>query len=189
MGLAFSCKCGALCGSITDHARRRGTHLICHCKDCRAAELFHNRPDPAPNGVALFQTVPDAISISRGRDQLALMRMSPKGVMRWYARCCGTPMFNTLARPQLPFVGILANCIPERDRLGRVQAVGFMPTPGAGAPRHKGAMFMVWRLMIRMIASRLSGRWKETPFFDIETGNPSQPAIVLTKEQRRTLYP
>ncbi len=40
-----------------------------------------------------------------------------------------------------------------------------------------------------MIASRLSGRWKETPFFDAVTGRPVAEPELISKSRRAALYP
>ena len=58
-------------------------------------------------GSEVFQTTPARIEFTQGADQLACMRLSPKGLMRWYARCCNTPIANTLPSPGMAFAGIL----------------------------------------------------------------------------------
>jgi len=52
-------------------------------------------------GVALYQTRPDCVHIDDGAEHLACLRLSPKGLLRWYASCCDTPLANTLVdRPK-----------------------------------------------------------------------------------------
>ncbi len=184
---AFSCSCGQLRGIVSPVSARFGTHAICHCRDCRAAALYLRQPDPAPNGVEIFQTTPDTVDIQSGGQHLGLLRLGPKGLLRWYATCCSSPLFNTFARPGVPFVGIIVDRLQDRDVLGPLVAHGFVPQPD-GTSRHKGVATMVWRMLARVIAARLSGRWRQTPFFDIDTGAPVAEATIPGKEERAALY-
>ena len=174
-------------GRITFDAAHKGTHAVCYCRDCRAAELYFEQPDPAPGPVDLFQTTPDAITITKGANLLGLLRLSPKGTMRWYATCCNTPMFNSLRRPKFAFAGVMTNRLRDPDRIGPVVAKVFIPGPD-GKTSHQGGARMAWGVATRMLAGRLSGRWRQTPFFD-DAGEPVAPAVIPTKEQRAALYP
>jgi hypothetical protein len=138
--------------------------------------------------VDLFQTSPDTIHVDTGIGQLAILRLSPNGPLRWYAACCKTPLFNTLSRPGLPFATVMVARLETPDCLGPVIAESFVPQPG-GPPKHRNGGRMAWGIMRRMIASRLSGRWKQTPFFDLETGEPVVPIHLISKEDRAALTP
>ena len=181
-GGAFACTCGALAGRVEGLSPRSGTRLECFCADCRAAQLWLDQPDPRPGGVGLFQTAPDRIHIDRGAEHLALMRLSPKGLFRWYASCCRAPLFNTLSRPGLPFAAVVVDRLETPSAAGKVRTQGFLPGPD-GRPRHKGAATMAFGILQRMLASRLSGRWRETPFFH-EDGAPRAKPRVLDREER-----
>lgn len=186
--IAFSCDCGQISGTLGPATSASGIHAICHCRDCRAADLFLNRPDPGPNGVELFMTTPDTVHLEQGAANLAIFRLSPKGPLRWYATCCKVPMFNTSARPELPFSSIHAHRLQDVAAIGPVRAEAFIQQPG-NPPKHKGSAFLAWRLAIGLGSARLSGRWKHTPFFDLDTGTPTAPVHLLTKEERAALYP
>jgi len=185
--LAFSCACGQVQGHVDPSALRDGVHLRCHCADCRAAELYFDQPDPVPDGVALFQTAPDRMTLTAGQDNLGLMRLGPNGLYRWYATCCNSPIGNTLKSPKLPFVGIPVARFSEPERLGKVRARGFIPQ-NDGKARHKGAGGMVWRMLSRFVSAWISGRWRDTPFFASDTGAPVAEAKIPTKEERKALY-
>lgn len=185
--LEFSCSCGGLQGNIESQAVKTGTHSVCYCADCRAGELYFDQPDPAPGPVDLFQTTPDALTITQGHENLGLMRLSPRGTMRWFAKCCNEPMFNTTPSRKLPFVGIKAETLKDPSRIGPVVGKTFMPRPG-GKPTHKGMARLVWNIITRMGAAGLSGRWRNTPFFD-ESGKPVAQAVIPTKQERAALYP
>lgn len=184
----FSCACGEMQGVISDEGLKAATRLGCYCSDCRAAELYHNQPDPAPGPVDLLQLSPTAVSFTKGAEHLRLMRLGPKGLFRWYAGCCGTPMFNTLAKQGLPFAGLSTARLRTPEVAGKMRTHAFMPRTGKPL-RTKGAAPMVYALIRRMLSDRLSGRWKSTPFFDIETGAPVATPEVISKEQRKKLYP
>ncbi|MGR3758952.1 DUF6151 family protein [Roseobacteraceae bacterium NS-SX3] len=187
-GLEFSCNCGALRGHVTAQGVKTGTRIACYCADCRANELYHGQPDPAPGPVDLFQLAPDAIKITRGAEHLKAIRLGPRGPLRWYAACCGTPFANTLDKRFLPFAGMRADLFADKDKLGKLRAQAFVPQPGK-PPRTKGAGRMAMGILARMLGALASGRWKETPFFDPATGKPAAAPRMLSKEERRALYP
>ena len=49
----------------------------------------------------IFQIPIAHVHITAGHEQLALMRLTPKGLNRWYAKCCNTPIGNTLGSKHL----------------------------------------------------------------------------------------
>lgn len=182
----FSCTCGHVQGHLRPASRKTGTHLVCFCADCRAAQIHLSQPDPVAEGVALFQTTPDTVHFSQGKAALGLLRLSRKGLLRWYATCCNAPLFNTLAGPKLPFVALHVARLDDPSAIGPVRVRSFVPQPGK-PPRHQGAAGMVAQLALRMGAARLSGRWRQNPFFDRNTGKPIIDAIVLDKAARAAL--
>lgn len=181
----FSCTCGTVTGEIDVPAPRAGNHVVCHCPDCRTAELYLGQPDPDPDGVELWQTTPDRVHIATGQDRLAILRLSPKGLYRWHATCCNAPMFNTLRNPRLAFVGIPAKRLSDTTTLGPIIGHAFMDKPGGGY-RHQGFNRIGARIMRMMLAANLSGRWRKTPFFD-ESGQPRATIRIMTREERTAL--
>lgn len=186
--LEFACSCGKLHGHIAAAALPSGAQVECYCRDCRAAELYLNQPDPAPGPVDIFQTTPDAITILEGGEYLGLLRLSPRGAMRWYATCCDSPLFNTASGPKIPFTGVRVPRISTPDRIGPVLGKAFVPKPG-GKTAHEGLGRLIWKLLPGILGARLSGRWRQTPFFDVETGKPVVSAKIPSKEERAALYP
>ena len=185
--LDFSCDCGALTGQLNAEALRFGTHLECHCKDCRAAHLHFGQADPRPGGIQIFQTTPDQITIHTGAENLRILRLGPKGPFRWHSSCCNVPLFNTLNRPGLPFAALIADRLKDKSRLGRIRAKSFLPSAPGKSPRHEGAFFMITRFIFQMARARLTGSWKKTPFFDVETGYPVVKPEVLDRATREAL--
>lgn len=184
--VAFACDCGSLSGHITAKGVKSGTHVVCYCPDCRAGELYFDQPDPAPGPVDIFQMSPDAVVIEKGAEHLALMRLSPKGLFRWYAKCCNAPIATTMRSVKLPFAGFNVRRIAEPERLGPVVAKGFIQTESGH--KHENFGRAAFSLLGRLISARISGRWRNTPFFNSETGEPVAEARILSKEERAALY-
>lgn len=127
-------------------------------------------PAPAPR-VWVCGEAPNKVKIDAGAVHMRPMRLTSKGVLRWYAACCDTPLFNTMATPKLPFVGVLTDRLEKTEPLGPIIAEGFVE--GAdGKARHVNGGRVVGRFLRRTLAARLSGRWKETPFFNPANGAP-----------------
>ncbi|MBF9060453.1 hypothetical protein HKCCSP123_14815 [Rhodobacterales bacterium HKCCSP123] len=177
----FSCRCGALTGRLVGIDPGEGTHLVCHCADCARADRAFGGAGDREQGVALWQTTPDRVMIEIGAEHLHLARLSPSGLNRWVAGCCGTPMFNTLNGPRLPFVGVLVSRLDSAAALGPVIAHGFIETPG-GKSRHKGGLSVGARLVKRALRARLSGAWRATPFFDADSGAPVAEPEILPRD-------
>tara|TARA_R110002094_G_scaffold817_2_gene4581 strand:- start:1069 stop:1656 length:588 start_codon:yes stop_codon:yes gene_type:complete len=186
--IPFSCTCGMLKGTLRGASPRSGTHAECFCTDCRAAEIHLGQPDPAPNPVGIFQTTPDKIHIDAGNDQLAVFSFGDKNLLRWYASCCGAPLFNTMRSPKFAFVGVRTNRLDDTAPLGPIVGRGFVPVIG-GKPKHEGLPHLIWGMVSRVTGARLSGRWKQTPFFDTQTLTPTRDVQVLPKGTRASLLP
>ena len=184
--IAFSCTCGTLKGTLCGAHPRSGTHAACFCADCRAADVHLGQPDPAPDPIGIFQTTPDKIKITAGQDQLAVFSFGKKNLLRWHAKCCGASLFNTLRNPKIAFVGVRTNRLADTAPLGPIVARGFIPVAG-GKPKHEGIQHLIWGMITRVAGARLSGRWKQTPFFDTGTQTPTREITVLSKSTRAGL--
>ena len=181
--LPFSCTCGKLHGHVDVPSPRAGNHVICHCPDCRAAAIHLGQPDPAPDGVEIWQTAPEHLHITAGFEHLALMQLSPKGLYRWYAACCDAPLFTSLRKPRLAFIGITADRLENTDLLGPLIGRAFMKGTD-GKYRHEGFNKIGLRIVQMILSANLSGRWRKTPLFD-DQGQPVVEPKPLTIEQRR----
>jgi hypothetical protein len=146
------------------------------------------RPGIEPKGgIHLFQTDPDKIEITHGHEHFECLQFSPNGLMRWYAKCCNTPLFNTLKNPKLAFVGVVTETADEPSVFGPVIAdVNRMGPDGKAV--HKGMGKMVFRLITRMISARISGRWKHTPFFIAPLYGPAFTPHIVSKKEKRQAY-
>ena len=185
------CQCGALQGRVT--LKGLSNQLICYCRDCQAFARYLGHAEEildGQGGSTIVQVAPERVEITQGQDQLAAMRLSPNGLLRWYAACCRTPLGNTLPNRQRPFVGLVHNCLdsaPLTPSFGPVRGQFF--TKGAtGGPRpaEHGLLPAALRIVAMMLGSLLSGRYRHTPFFD-ENNRPVATPLVITPEERDRL--
>ncbi len=185
----FQCRCGQLTGEVAD--TRSALHAVCYCRDCQAYAHHLGQADTvldALAGTEVVGTHARNVSFTGGTEQLACVSLTGKGLLRWYARCCNTPLANTGRDRRMPYVGLVHSCL----RLGgeALEQPAFMPvqmhleTAGAqgGTPPRLGA----WRqarallgFMPRIALSRWTGSYRHTPFFD-GAGVPVAAVHVLT---------
>lgn len=184
--LAFNCRCGTVQGHVEFPSPASGNHCYCHCPDCRAAALHFGSPDPVATGVHIWQTRLDRVHFTSGLDRVARFQLGPKGIYRWYARCCDTQLTSSFHNPRLPIGGFLADRLESTETLGPVVGHFFIAKPGGGY-RHRGLLKLGPRFLRMVLSANLTGRWRESPFFDAD-GQPVGPSRILTREERAALY-
>ena len=110
------CRCGEVRARVTDASPRTVNRIVCYCDDCQAFAHRLGRADllNAQGGSDIVQLAPATLTFLQGQHRIAGLRLTPKGLFRWYASCCNTPVGNTLT-PAIPFVGIVA----QADRAAR----------------------------------------------------------------------
>jgi hypothetical protein len=143
----------------------------------------------ASGGTEVEATLPAAVRFTGGLEHLACMSLSPKGIYRWYAACCNTPVGNTPRNAAIPYVGLVRTCLdapPETlDRqLGRSHMTanrGSAYGPTSATP--VATLLGVARIGGALVKARLSGAYRDNPFFDA-AGAPIRSPRVLTKEER-----
>jgi hypothetical protein len=182
--LPFQCDCGCVTGTLLGVSPSNGNRIDCYCADCHTAEVFA-APNRAvkPGPVHLYHTTPAQVRFDTGFDQLAVFSLSPKGVLRWYAACCGAMLFNTLRTPKLAFAAFYTDRAKAADTLGPVKTRANIQK-GDGTSRHEGYRHALSSLARTAIPARLTGTWKTTPFFDRDTLAPVRDVYVLTKNER-----
>jgi len=123
------------------------------------------------------------------------MRLSDKGMHRWYCGECKTPVGNTVSS-RIPFVGLIHTFMDHesdgraRDEvlgkpLGYVQAKFAIGTPPS--PPDHSSLFRVMARSARLLAKWwLTGAGSPSPFFD-KGGVPRAEPQVLRPEQRAAL--
>lgn len=194
MNHPLRCQCGTLQGLVSHtESACRG---VCYCKDCQAYAHFLGKADEILDemgGSDVVATLPQHVSFTQGVEKLTCMSLSDKGMLRWYASCCNTPIGNTSRDFKVSHVGLLHNCLqnpstnldsafgPVRMKVGMKSAKG---TPKGMAVSTTVAILGFMAMLIR---TRLNGGYKITPFFDPETGTPHVSPKVLTQAERAGL--
>jgi len=191
------CRCGEVRAMVKNPSPRTVNRVICYCDDCQAYahQLGRNDLLDSHGGTDIVQVAPASLAFVQGQDKIAGVRLSPKGLYRWYARCCNTPVGNMVS-PSIPFVGLVTQCFASErqdpDQLfGRpVGAILGKFAVGDVPKQVQGVSFVLILRTLRLILSwRLGGKTWPHPFFDRTTRQPRYPVMVLTREQRETLRP
>ncbi|HSD38508.1 MAG TPA: DUF6151 family protein [Rhodocyclaceae bacterium] len=190
----LQCRCGTLKGHVSHPERvARGT---CYCKDCQAFAHFLGSSaetlDEA-GGTDVIATRPGNVTFTQGTEALACMRLTNKGLLRWYASCCNTPIGNTPPDLRMSFVGLTHDCL---DAAGQPLDASFGPTTmwvmTKSAKRKVDAHALstiatMLRFMPGVLLARFTGGYKTTPFFDVAKGTPMTIPRVLTREEHQQL--
>ena len=197
--MQLRCTCGTLRGVVHGISASRGNRVVCYCGDCQSFAHFLGRAGEVlepHGGTEIFQTSPARVELKQGRARLACMRLTTKGLLRWYADCCNTPIGNTLITRALPFVGLIqmrADSGPaqrQRDEsLGPVRAHvntgAAKPDAGGHKVQASGVRPSILRFAGLVLQARLRGDHKRSPFFNTGSGAPSVTPRVLTADELR----
>ncbi|HYD62522.1 MAG TPA: DUF6151 family protein [Noviherbaspirillum sp.] len=200
MNHPLRCQCGTLKGhvSLAGHINR----AVCYCKDCQAFARYLGKDNEvldAMGGTDIVQTQPAHVVFTEGKEALACIRLTDKGLLRWYARCCNTPIGNTASDFKLSFVGLIHNCLetsgkPLEESFGPVRMYvstkstkSAKGTPPSSPLRTTAAIFGIFAMIAR---ARINGSYKRTPFFDAERGAPvAAPKVLSPEELARARHP
>lgn len=188
----FQCRCGTVQGEIA-HAQR-GVRGTCYCGDCQAyAHLIGQAPqvlDPL-GGTDIVAVQARNVRLASGTQGLGCLSLSPRGLLRWYARCCNTPLANTTRDWKLAYMGMVHTCLrepqpleasfPEVQMRVHTRSAKDAPPPAAAI----AGKARLARLMLGLTASRLSGGYRSTPLFDAY-GHPVVPVEVAPEQAVRS---
>jgi hypothetical protein len=192
----FQCRCGGVSGRALDASPSTVNRIVCYCDDCQAFLHYLGRADllDAGGGSDIVQLAPATLRFDRGSEHILGLRLSPKGMYRWYAACCKTPVGNTVT-PAIPFVGVLAagfqsNTSSVDDAFGK--PIGKIMGKFATPPAPESTLTQV-RSVARMIGKllgwKLRGATWPHPFFDRTTRAPKYAVTTLTPAERDALRP
>jgi len=194
------CQCGALRGVATDIAPDQGMHIVCYCDDCQAFARFLGRDDvlDASGGTAIFQTRPAHLGITDGGEHLRCMRLSDKGMLRWYAGCCRTPIANTMSSARVPFAGVITSFIAPPEGASKEKLLGpviaklmakfALGQPPVDAHTTTPVSFGL-RIVKFLVVGLVQGKASPSPFFDAHTRTPVVTPQVLSPAERNALRP
>ncbi|HSX59447.1 MAG TPA: DUF6151 family protein [Tahibacter sp.] len=193
MTFPVRCRCGTLEGTLANP--QRAARAACYCRDCQAYARFLGKPEltlDAKGGTDIVATRPDFLTFTRGADQLRCVSLSDKGLLRWYADCCNTPIGNTPRDAKFPYVGLVHDCLagsdserdaafgPARTALNTGSASGEVKAP------RLPLVLGILRIMRNVFSAKLSGAYRRNPFFDVQAGTPVATPRILTEDERKT---
>ncbi|WP_282076478.1 DUF6151 family protein [Epibacterium ulvae] len=187
----LSCDCGKVTAVASLEAVKAATRVTCFCGDCRAADTYLRRESeaqitPKASGIELLHMSPDGLLFTNGIEHIRVFRLSKRGPLRWYTTCCNTPIATTLPKPDIPLCALQLRFCKHPETLGPARVKAFVPQKN-GPPRTEGVMQFGMALVNRIVSARLSGRWKENPFFNMETKTPVSEPVVLSQKERAAL--
>jgi hypothetical protein len=189
----LGCRCGEVTGHVTNASPATSNRILCYCADCQAYAHWLGRSDllDEHGGSDLVQIAPATLALERGKDQIRGFRLSPKGLYRWYALCCKTPVGNTMT-PGIPFVGLPASVFGDAadaafgTPIGGVHGKCAIGTPPPGSD--KVDVKLLLHCARRFVAWKLGRQTWPHPFFD-RSGTPSHHVTTLSRAEREALRP
>lgn len=174
--LKLECECGAVKGKVTDVSPKTGNRVICYCKDCQAFATHLGKTEQTldeAGGSEIYQIPPAKFQINKGKENIALLRLTPKGLNRWYCQCCDTPLGNTVGSG-LPFIGLVHTFIAKGQNttqmIGPVTAN--VNTSGAtqdipeSPHKHRNELSIVLRIMRKLLGWKLTGQGSPNLLFE-----------------------
>jgi hypothetical protein len=193
----LSCSCGEVRGLVTSVSPNTVNRVVCYCDDCQAFLHHLGRAEllDAQGGTDIIQIAPASLSFVQGEERIVGLRLGPKGLYRWYASCCRTPVGNTVG-PAIPFVGVVAQAFESETQkpdnlfgrpIGRIYgkyAVGSAPE---GSTRL--SPWLMARAIRMVLGWRMRGRTWPHPFFEWTPPAPKFPVTTLSPAEREALRP
>lgn len=168
MELTLSCRCGQVKGTLSKVKPSRVNRVVCYCGFCQSYERYLQPEEPALDalgGTDMMQLSPADIRLTQGEDQLACLKLTDGGALRYYARCCQSALMNTTQRSGVPFVSVPLSCVTplatdaeKALQVGPVRIRAFVPdalkSALASAPKvrnltgfaHLGRLLLGWTL-------------------------------------------
>ncbi len=197
--ISLQCYCGLIKGQITNARPPFAVRYVCMCDDCQSYAHYLGHPERTldANGGTELYPVPQAhIQIISGKENLACLKLTPKGTNRWYSACCHTPIANS-AGANFPFVGVPHTFMRHdldgttaQDALGPIhsRAMGKYGTPPLPP---NTAKTISWRAMIQATMFWLFAWFKRqarpSTFYD-KTGKPMARPYVLAKAENDIVH-
>lgn len=184
------CRCGQFHGVLK--ATRPSNRCVCYCTDCQAfaRHLQAESVLDSRGGTDIVQVPSSHLVVTKGAENLACIRLTDKGMLRWYAACCTTPIGNTPSNWKLSFIGLIHTCLdsehrdldaafgPVAMRVGVKSAIGAEKKPAAS-----GLFGGVAKAIAILVRGRIGGAYRSNPFFDPHTGTPvARPNVLSAAE-------
>lgn len=198
LDIPLKCTCGKLRGVAHVPQKDVGSRVVCLCDDCQTYAHYLGRAQDildANGGTDIIPVVPANLEIVEGIEHLRCVRLSHKGLFRWYTGCCKTPIANTLATPKSPYAGVVHLIMDHKahgktrdEELGPVSAriharFGIGPLPSNSYD--KAPAKLIFKTIRFLLSSLLRRQFEPSPFVSTETGALKVEPYVMTLEERQ----
>ena len=183
--LEFSCTCGKTHWVLNGISPDTASRAKCYCKDCQAFARHLGKADflDTHGGTDLNQAAGDKVEFTKGCENIGVLQLSPKGLLRWHTTCCNTPIANTMASTTLGFASLLLQPNMDSHILGAVKSHVNVGTTN-GALKQRGLWLLVRKFLGRMICARLTRSWRQSAFFDDDLSPIATPRVLTLKERQ-----
>jgi len=184
----LKCSCGAVQGVASSVTAKSGNRVVCCCDDCQLFARYLDREDVMLDkygGTDIFQMPISHVSIIQGAEKIRCVRLSRKGMFRWYVECCKTPIGNTMSAG-VPLIGVIHNFMDDTSNreknIGPV--LGYTQTKFAKKalpPDRNQSTFpigLILRFLSKVILWKLKGLNRPSPFFSSSGSPVSEPHIL-----------
>ncbi|MFT6990390.1 MAG: hypothetical protein ACJASL_002368 [Paraglaciecola sp.] len=182
----LSCACGQVLGKTEDVNAQSGNRVHCCCADCQNFAVFLKQEDTVLDqygATDIFQLPIAHLYITQGKEHLACVRLSQKGINRWYAKCCNTPIGNTLGS-KAPFIGVIHNFMQHAEsrdhELGKTR--GYIHCQSARQPPpvalQASLLTITMRVLGKLISWKIKGLNQPSAFFNQDGRAVSKPEVL-----------
>ena len=170
-----------LCGTVKGHINvvpKSFFHVQCICCDCQNfASYLKNQESilDEHGGTELFQTYPNNMVLTEGKNNVTAIKFGEKGIYRWHTTCCNMPIANTMNSSKMPFIGVSVKLMKFADEEAKIKALGPITLKAFGKysigemPKDAHAKFPL-SFMPKIIAFMLKGiigkKNTPSPFFN-----------------------
>lgn len=188
MDVDLQCRCGKIKGQIKQVSPSAVKQLVCYCEDCRKFALHLQSEGGSINqfgGSELYLAAPAKVEIIEGKQQLACLRLTRKGIYRWYSQCCNTPIANTVGI-KLPLVTVYQDFVAAEQTSAlqsQVEDLGAVNEDEALKPLPKALLgaspgITKFKLIVKLLSWKLTGKGKPNPFFE-NSGRAKVKPLIL----------
>ena len=196
MNIIIECKCGKLRGTANSRYAK-GYRAICLCDDCQAYAHFLGKATDVLDingGTDIFPINPAELKITQGIENLKCVRLYRKGLFRWYAGCCNTPIAHSSG--SIPYIGMVHTILEKNNTADKIEHEFGLPTariqgkfgikPLPPGTLDKVSPAFILRALKLMLLVYLRGLTKPSPFLD-KDGKPLVEPYILSKDERQHL--
>lgn len=195
--MQIQCECGQFRAEIKQFPNEMPGRLACYCDDCQIYLMHMKRADlflDGAGGTEIAPIYPAHLTLVSGAEQLRCLRLSPRGLFRWSASCCNTPIANV--QPGFPWIGVFARPFTIKDprllekTFGPIRS-GIMGKFARGRRPEGVAETMSFKAVRSvfpfLLKGFLTGKAKKSPFFKDDGKTPLKEPVILAKEERERL--